>query len=287
MALASALWGFWWIRGPISEGRGWLDRARALGDSVPRAVQAEALFAAGALAVAQIDTQAAIPLLEKSVVLYSRLDDPLHLAVASLHLANALAVQEEGDRATALYADALRLFQELGDREGMAGVMSNLATARLIAGDREQARRLSEEALTICRDLSDLQGIAGALWNLGDVARLCGQWKRADCIYREMLSLYAALLDQEMLVIALEGFGHAMSELGWPDRAARLWGAAESLRTAIGLGWFDYQRTLYEEGLTTAHHQIDDETWRNLWEDGRAMTPEQAIAYALEERNPT
>ena len=53
--LATALHPFWYIRGHLSEGRIWLERALAEGRPTPAAVRAGAVLAAGWLAWAQGD----------------------------------------------------------------------------------------------------------------------------------------------------------------------------------------------------------------------------------------
>jgi non-specific serine/threonine protein kinase len=78
---------------------------------------------------------------------------------------------------------------------------------------------------------------------------------------------------------------------GGPARAARLWGAAEALREAIGISLgdqdpFDYD---YEGRVAAARAQLEEAAWEAAWNEGRAMSPEQAIEYALseEEKPPT
>ena len=40
-------------------------------------------------------------------------------------------------------------------------------------------------------------------------------------------------------------------------------------------------RTLYERFLIAARSQVEEEVWEKDWEEGQAMTLEEAIAYAL------
>jgi hypothetical protein len=62
--------------------------------------------------------------------------------------------------------------------------------------------------------------------------------------------------------------------MGQPERAVRLWGAAEALYDSIGKHTDYYDRA-------AARAQLDDATFAAAWAEGRAMTVEQAIAYAL------
>jgi non-specific serine/threonine protein kinase len=67
-------------------------------------------------------------------------------------------------------------------------------------------------------------------------------------------------------------------------RAARLWGASEAIREQMGkmsLTRFELAHSGYEQELASARSSLDERTWAAAWSAGRAMSPEQAIEYAL------
>ena len=68
-----------------------------------------------------------------------------------------------------------------------------------------------------------------------------------------------------------------------PARAARLWGAAERLRQAIGCRPAPAARATYERAMAVARAQSDEEAFAKAWEGGRALTVEQAIAEAVDD----
>jgi hypothetical protein len=43
-----------------------------------------------------------------------------------------------------------------------------------------------------------------------------------------------------------------------------------------------YERTQYEQNMEMSRKNLDDATFTKVWAEGRAMTMEQAIDYALE-----
>jgi DNA-binding NarL/FixJ family response regulator len=61
-----------------------------------------------------------------------------------------------------------------------------------------------------------------------------------------------------------------------------LLGAAEALREAVGAFVLPLYSAEYDRGLAAARAELDEEAFRAAWLEGRAMTPEQAIEYALE-----
>jgi hypothetical protein len=71
--------------------------------------------------------------------------------------------------------------------------------------------------------------------------------------------------------------------LGDAERAARLWGAASAWREAIKEPLpLTYQRD-YAPAIAQAQTQLGEEVYAFAWSQGHAMSPEQAIALALEE----
>ena len=66
-----------------------------------------------------------------------------------------------------------------------------------------------------------------------------------------------------------------------PGRAARLWGAAERLRQAIGCRPAPAARTTYERALAAARAQLGTADFDAAWDSGRGMSLEQAIVGAL------
>jgi hypothetical protein len=63
--------------------------------------------------------------------------------------------------------------------------------------------------------------------------------------------------------------------------AARLFGAAGALREAVSAPLPSAARALREPYLGTARSRLGEVEWARAWEEGRAMLPEEAVAYAL------
>jgi hypothetical protein len=81
----------------------------------------------------------------------------------------------------------------------------------------------------------------------------------------------------------LEILSEMAGELGDNPRAARLWGAAAAQRETIGAPWLPLERRMYEPYLTTIRSRADEAVWTRAWEEGRGMSMEEAVAYALED----
>jgi DNA-binding NarL/FixJ family response regulator len=60
-----------------------------------------------------------------------------------------------------------------------------------------------------------------------------------------------------------------------------LWGAAEALREELGTVVSPVERYVYEPYIAAARAELEETAWRAAWAEGRAMTLEEAIEYAL------
>ncbi len=90
--------------------------------------------------------------------------------------------------------------------------------------------------------------------------------------------------DESNVAYCLEGLAAVAASEDKLERAARLWGAAEALLEAIEVIAYPHasDRSLYQQQMADARARLEEEVWKRTWAQGRAMTREQAIKYALE-----
>jgi hypothetical protein len=132
--------------------------------------------------------------------------------------------------------------------------------------------------------------VSGSWWNLtanlsirAITTEVRGDHAQTIALLRESLALALRLRDTQNAAYGLEGLAGALTMMGQGPRAARLFGAAEALRERTGSAiGFATLRELYERHLETLRAQLDAKTFEAAWSEGRAMSPEQAVEYALE-----
>jgi hypothetical protein len=110
-----------------------------------------------------------------------------------------------------------------------------------------------------------------------------GDHERAEALLTESLAFSQELGDTPVIADCLIGFAEVSGTRGDVLRAARLWGAAETLYEVSGYAWRPLERSLHEPYREAARSQLDEATWNQAWEEGWAMTLEEAVSYALEE----
>jgi tetratricopeptide (TPR) repeat protein len=135
LRIAAALWEYWWVRGHLAEGRGWLGAALVRGRSAPPELRARALHAAGSLATRQGDYESAAALFEESLALWEELDDAAGTARSLLSMGTVAAEQGDQERAIELSERAAELYQESGDQRGHALAVSYLGGFALERGE--------------------------------------------------------------------------------------------------------------------------------------------------------
>ncbi|MBA3636193.1 MAG: response regulator transcription factor [Rubrobacteraceae bacterium] len=79
----------------------------------------------------------------------------------------------------------------------------------------------------------------------------------------------------------LELLAAAVSMQGNHRRATLLFGAAEALREAVGAFMLPLYRAEYDHGVAAARAGLTEATFDAVWSPGSAMTPEEAVEYAL------
>ena len=151
------------------------------------------------------------------------------------------------------------------------------------AGDDMQASRLMAESLALYRTVGDQKYVGGLLLDLGRTAHSHGDDTWAALLYRESLLLWEELGSTVEICDCLEGLAGSALVAGQPQRAVRLLGAAAALREACHSSPLPDYRLEIDRNVTLLRTQLAPAVFDAAWAEGRAMTLEQAIAYALDE----
>jgi predicted ATPase/DNA-binding SARP family transcriptional activator len=283
LRLAAALWEYWWVRGHLAEGRAWLEQALAVGRSAAPGLRARALHAAGSLATRQGDYEWAAALFEQSLALSEELGDLSGTARSLLSLGTVAAERGDQVRAMDLSERAAELYQESGDRRGHALAISNLGGIALERGEYAKASELSEQAYALFEGLEDSEGMALALVNQGFSALSEHQPERSLELLRDALRRLAELEFKDVIGYCFEGLAAVLVLTGRAEEAARLLGAAEALRESLGVELAPAEHATHKETVDAVRARLGEERFSDAWRQGRELSLDAAIAYALEE----
>jgi tetratricopeptide (TPR) repeat protein len=274
-----------------------------------KAPTVNALIAVGMLTHAQGDYSAARFTLEEALAIATELGDMRSAGHSLNSLGNVAFDQGNYPQARTLYEQSLALHKELGDKSGMAWCLSNLGLVANLQGDYPQARFLYEQSLALHTELGDKGGVAATLINTGITAYSEGDYPAAHSLCTQSLILFAEvgvkwgiasnLAVLGAVAVALSASTHAPDSkdaregrvkgeviehpggMELAERGARLLGAAEGILAAIGAVLLGEDRIPYERGIASALSLLGAEAFEKAMQEGRAMSMEDAMDYAL------
>lgn len=206
------------------------------------------------------------------------------LIAAGLHWPLGLTALYARDDAAARHAFAI--FRDdaraLRDTTGVAFALTMLGDVARVEGELPAAAPFYQESLALWRELGVYTApLAHALGGLGDVALAAGDKARAHACFVESLTTAQAAGALGQIARALEGLGRLAAAQGRPDRAARLGGAAETVREQAGPARPRDLEAHLVYLLPPDRVPLGAERHRTAWAAGQVMTLEQAIALAL------
>jgi predicted ATPase/class 3 adenylate cyclase len=324
LRIGAALSLFWRIRGHLSEGRRWLSEGLSGGDPAPAGVRARAMLVLGDLAWKQGDYPQGEEKLEASLALCREAGDRRGEAQALNSLGFIASEHNDLERAEKLLEESLALGRKASMPVVINSALNSLAALAAYRNDYARATVLLEEGLGIARAAGDVRGIAIHTTSLGATAVVTGEFERAEALLQQGREMFWKLGDwlhvsvadlnlgnlalarndfdlaekQGLKVIldlqeradvfgidgALDILASVTASRGEIRRAARIWGGVEGYRDARDIPWAPDEREMIEPRIDAARTRLDEADWTMAWEEGRAMTLDQAVDYALEEQ---
>jgi tetratricopeptide (TPR) repeat protein len=136
------------------------------------------------------------------------------------------------------------------------------------------------------REQGAKQHTAEALCQLGHLASHQGNYRQAAARFQESLALLGEAGDKRDVARCLAGRGGLAVAEGQPECAARLLGAAAALLRNSGARLQPIDEAAFDRSVTAARTALGEDAFAAAWAEGRAMTLQQAMTYALEAAAP-
>jgi predicted ATPase/DNA-binding winged helix-turn-helix (wHTH) protein len=322
LRLCVALFRFWDLREHLSEGRARLETILRLAGPNHTKERARISHFLGALTTAQGDFVAAAQCLTLSLALYEEvgdqwgigaslnalaisardrgdflsaeryferslecwraLSDQLAIARCLHNLANVVRSMGQFSQAQFALQEATRIFDELGDPSGAAWSINQQGDIAREQGDVPGARRLYQGALAIFRQTGDRWGAARSLADLASIDCEQGDHPAAHTRYREALEIFADLGHRRGIARVLEGSACLALARAQAAPALKLAAAAAHLRRQICAPLPPADQLKLDGVLQAAWESLDDENGKAAWEEGLAVSMEEAIQYCLQ-----
>jgi hypothetical protein len=237
-----------------------------------------------AWALGDDDAAERVPLLEEALALARADGGAGHVSIHLAFLAWAVADTANRERARTLAEEADKLARESGDRTRR--VMPNIGLGWLAVADNrlDDATRYFQTAVDVGTEFGGWQGVLG-LFGLGQMSLRRNDLDQAQQQYHQALIDLRDMAPGIHLVEALPYAASLEYHLGRHERAHRLMGAREAWHDARGGEGRTWRATLWSvltRSLVPLPPMPSDPALVQARIEGRAMTLDEAVAYALE-----
>jgi predicted ATPase/tRNA A-37 threonylcarbamoyl transferase component Bud32/Tfp pilus assembly protein PilF len=281
LRLAAAVWGFWNVHGYMTEGRRWMGAALDAATEAPASVLPDALLKAGVLAQLQGDLAAARAYFARGMHVSKVAGDENHFAWFGVNLGYVAFIEHDMAVARASFEEGLAAAEALGDDRLTMNALNALGEIERMERQWSAARRLYERAGEIARRFGEQSAISMHLCNLGAVTCAEGDLPAASSYFRQALALDHELGFRPNIGHSLDGLAAVAVRHGAWERAGRLAGAAQALWDAIGYELEPADLAFHDTYLAEARERFDQVGFEAALAEGRAMTLEQSVEYAL------
>ena len=196
-------------------------------------------------------------------------------ALGNLHLS-----QGDCDRAASLFEEYLSFGHKMGSKNLIRDSLLWLGRLAWVQNDFSQAIQQYSEALVISRELGDQFIEAIVLCGLGKASLAGGNTESAHEYFAKALELLpmSYFIDEGEEI--LEGIAFLAIIQHQAQRAACLLGSTQALYDHDSFQYPPKNRLERENAIACLRQALGEEAFTKAWEEGRAMTLEQAVAYA-------
>jgi predicted ATPase len=281
LRFVSGLGRFWLRRGYVREGLEWVRRALDIKKAGPSALEVEAIVLAADMLGWLNDYEAVIELIEEALPTYRQLGEQYALCRLLVQLQAKAGI---GDLAGAIRAvkESVNIARGLASPLDLARALQTLGPLVRLQGDTDRAVTLLREAEKISRQYGFRGELAVQLEALGDIAIERGQYDAARACFVEGLRINRERQAKMRMTSLLYGFAALAVAQHAEERAACLFAAEEISWGRLGQSLDGLFVTDREVLVARARSKTRKEAWVRSRERGKAMSLEEAVAYALE-----
>jgi tetratricopeptide (TPR) repeat protein len=229
------------------------------------------------------DQEAAYAAAEEAITLAREVGDKVTLGIALTNMAAVIAMTQGDIKKMRPYAEeGIQLLKETMSRWQAAMTTFGYALFISMRGNFAEARSRFEACLPLFTELKDRHRLAMVHSELAHLERRQGHFAQAKPLYRETIQEWQRIGHRAAIAHELECFAFIAKAQEEDQRAARLFGAAESLRENINIPMNPPEHVDYDREVSDLRANMDDAAFARAWAEGRVLTMEQAIEYALE-----
>jgi predicted ATPase/DNA-binding CsgD family transcriptional regulator len=280
LRLSTALTDFWYIHGLVHEGDSWLKGALA-GYSVRNELRARALEHAGQFSYWRDDIVGASMHWNESLIIYRELADRRGIGRGLRWVGQVTEWQGDLETAHKYYDNCLVIAREDEDARSIAHIARHLGRLEMKQGNHAAARKHQLDSVSYFKRDGDQQRTTWGLGYLGLNEIESGNFEAARFHLEEGLTLARTLNFTIGASSLLMFFGTLAAAQSHAIRALHLAGASEALAESAGAAPIRLTKPIVERWLDRSRRKVGPGRSAVLREEGRAMSRQRAIEYAL------
>ncbi|WP_330253284.1 protein kinase [Nocardia sp. NBC_00565] len=288
LRMTAALHMFWTLRGRLSEGRHWCERALGHTTGAPTTDRAKALHVAGVTAAMQGDLPVVTDTMTQLRTLAEQTAEPLVTALLAHAEGNMCLAGGNGDlaRAGALLAHAVDTYEASGNLKLQLDARISLGWAYALHGDTERALADLDKGLAITESAGETMLRAWLSWAAGFTVWRRDEPERAVHLLQQGIRSSRLVADPLVAGACLETLAWIAADQHHARRAAVLMGAADSLGRVTGGSALMFRdlHVYRDECVRSIRNALGERAFEAARQQGAAMSFDTAVGFALGER---
>jgi non-specific serine/threonine protein kinase len=283
--IIGALRYFWYSDGLVAEGLRWIERALDYKGEIPMEMRAKVYITAADLSFIQGDQEKGRFYGRKALELARESGDELTRAWALLSFSkNFSASRDQSLDGITHCEESLALFRELNYLPGTIIALNVLGELSRITGDYERAEDYYQECLELSHQAGDKRRIAVMLACLASIAMHQSEYQQAEMLERESLEMEVELGTKYYIGLSLACLSGPVAMQGRPEEGAVLLGASESVLQTMGAKLQPADQIDVNRYILAIREKLDGRSFEDALAEGRGMSFEQAISFALDDQ---
>lgn len=218
---------------------------------------------------------------EEAIALFRQVGDWRNLAFTLAILGYTVLSNGEIELAQMLLDESLEANRRTNDKRGLEFVLTGKSHMALMRGEYERARTLLQEWAVLAEELGNRMGYLWACARLGDVALREGNVTEAHRNLVETVESFHEDRNKSGLAFVLDKIASLHIVIDKPENAARLIGWSDTTRKEIGDPRPLLEQADMDRDLATCLAKMREEAFSKAYDEGKSMTMDEAVAFAL------
>ncbi len=240
------------------------------------------LFLLGGVAIGRAQSETAFSLLQQSLELLQKLGDLWGIGRVSQFLGELYFRQENYKKALFYFDQHLLNDEKIRFKDGVSVALANLGDLHRIQGEYAQAEQYYTKSLTINRYYGMKADVVVNLYDLGLLALQQNKYPEALHYFIEFFEIARTVHAGKKAPHFFIGLAAVAAETNQPERAAKLFGAAQELLDSANNRILPFDRAEFDRHLQVSRNYLGEDAFDALAMEGRNMEVDHIISYALD-----